>query len=67
MSILKLKRPIVDIAITCSNFEESLRFYHEKLGLEIVMENSIFPRRWLKRSGLRRADFIKSDCRLVTH
>ena len=41
MSILKLKRPIVDIAITCSNFEESLRFYHEKLGLEIVMELDI--------------------------
>jgi catechol 2,3-dioxygenase-like lactoylglutathione lyase family enzyme len=41
MTTLKLKHPIVDIAITCSNFEESLRFYHELLGLEIVMELDI--------------------------
>ncbi len=36
--MLKMTRPIVDIAITCSNFNESLRFYHELLGFEIVTE-----------------------------
>ena len=38
MTMLKMTRPIVDIAITCSNFKESLRFYHELLGFEIVLE-----------------------------
>jgi len=36
--MLKLSHPIVDISIVCSNFEESLRFYHEQLGLEIAYE-----------------------------
>lgn len=36
--MLKMTRPIVDIAITCSDFNESLRFYHELLGFEVVME-----------------------------
>ena len=39
--MLKLTHPIIDIAITCSNFEESLRFYHEQLGLEIVLDIQI--------------------------
>ena len=34
--MLNLSHPTVDIAITCSNFEESLDFYHNKLGFEIV-------------------------------
>lgn len=38
MTMLKMTRPIVDIAITCSNFNESFRFYHELLGFEIMME-----------------------------
>ncbi len=33
---LELTHPIVDIGIVCSHFKESLRFYHEQLGLEIV-------------------------------
>ena len=37
-SMFTLKHPVVDIAIVCSDFEESLRFYHEVLGLEIVMD-----------------------------
>ena len=36
--MIKLTHPVVDIAIICSNFEESLRFYHEVLGLEIALE-----------------------------
>lgn len=38
---LKLTHPRVDIAIVCSHFEESLRFYHEQLGLEIVQDIGI--------------------------
>ncbi|RKU30883.1 glyoxalase [Candidatus Poribacteria bacterium] len=39
--MLNLSHPIIDIAITCSNFDESLDFYHNKLGLEIVMDIEI--------------------------
>jgi len=35
---LRLTHPTVDIAIVCSHFKESLRFYHERLGLEIVQD-----------------------------
>lgn len=35
---LRLTSPTVDIALVCSNFKESLRFYHEQLGLEIVAD-----------------------------
>ena len=35
---LRLTLPRVDIAIVCSHFEESLRFYHELLGLEIAQD-----------------------------
>ena len=39
--MLKLTHPTVDIAIVCNNFEESLHFYHQCLGLEIVMDLQI--------------------------
>ena len=39
--LLNLSHPTVDIAITCSNFEESLDFYHNKLGFEIVLDLDI--------------------------
>ncbi len=39
--ILKLTHPVVDIAITCSHFEESLRFYRDQLGLEVVLDIEI--------------------------
>ena len=39
--MLNLSHPTVDIAITCSNFEESLDFYHNKLGFEIVLDLDI--------------------------
>ena len=38
---LGLTHPTVDIAIVCSHFKESLRFYHEQLGLEIVADLQI--------------------------
>lgn len=39
--MLNLSHPTVDIAITCSDFAASLDFYHNKLGLEIVLELEI--------------------------
>lgn len=39
--MLNLSQPTVDIAITCSNFEESLDFYHNNLGFEIVLDLEI--------------------------
>jgi len=39
--VLNLSHPTIDIAITCSDFEASLDFYHNKLGLEIVLELEI--------------------------
>lgn len=38
---LKFTRAVVDIALVCSDFKESLRFYHEQLGLEIVQDLQI--------------------------
>lgn len=35
---LKFTHAVVDIAIVCSHFQESLRFYHEQLGLEIAQD-----------------------------
>lgn len=39
--MLNLSHPTVDIAITCSDFAASLDFYHNKLGLEIVLDLEI--------------------------
>ena len=39
--MLNLSHSTVDIAITCSDFAASLDFYHNKLGLEIVLELEI--------------------------
>ena len=39
--MLKLTHSVVDIAITCSHFDESLRFYRDLLGLEVVLDIQI--------------------------
>jgi len=39
--MLKLKHPVVDLGIVCSNFEESFHFYHELLGMEIALDIQI--------------------------
>ena len=39
--MLNLSHPTIDIAITCSNFEDSLDFYHNKVGFEIVLDLEI--------------------------
>lgn len=36
--MLKLTHSVVDIAITCSHFDESLRFYGEKLGFDVILD-----------------------------
>lgn len=36
--MITLKRGIIDIAIVCSDFEESFHFYHDQLGLEQVLD-----------------------------
>ncbi len=49
--MLTLSHPTVDIAITCSNFAESLNFYHKQLGFEIVLELDI-PESLAREVGL---------------
>ena len=39
--MLALSHPTVDIAIVCSHFEESLRFYRDQLGLEVAEDLQI--------------------------
>ena len=39
--MLNVSHPIVDIAITCSDFSASLDFYQNKLGFERVLELEI--------------------------
>jgi len=36
-----LKRSVVDIGIVCSDFDESLRFYRDMLGLPVVLDIDI--------------------------
>ncbi len=36
-----LKHPTIDIGIVCSDFEKSLHFYHDLLGLEIALDIQI--------------------------
>ena len=38
---MKLSHPVVDLCIVCSNFEESLTFYRDKLGFEVVLDIDI--------------------------
>ena len=39
--MLKLKHSVADIAIICSDFEKSLKFYRDQLGLEVALDISI--------------------------
>ena len=55
-NVLNLSHPTVDIAITCSNFAESLDFYHKKLGFEIVLELEI-PETLAREVGLAPTGF----------
>ena len=39
--MFRLKHPTIDIAIICSDFEESLHFYQDLLGLEVALDIDI--------------------------
>ncbi len=54
--MLNLLHPTVDIAITCSNFAESLDFYHKQLGFELVLELEI-PESLARAVGLAPTGF----------
>ncbi len=53
---IELTRPVVDIGIVCSHFEESLRFYHELLGLDVVQDLRI-PAEVARGAGLAPREF----------
>lgn len=54
--MLNLSHPTVDIAITCSNFSESVNFYHKKLGFDIVLDLEI-PEALARKVGLAPTGF----------
>ncbi len=39
--MFKLKHPVIDIGIVCSNFAESLHFYRDMLGLAVALDIQI--------------------------
>ena len=39
--MIELQRSALDLCIVCSNFDDSLNFYHKLLGFEIVAETDI--------------------------
>lgn len=39
--MLRLKHSVIDIAIVCSDFDASLHFYKDLLGLEVVLDFQI--------------------------
>ena len=40
-SVFTMRHPIVDVAIICSDFEQSLHFYRDLLGLEVALDIDI--------------------------
>ena len=51
-----MKQLTVDVGIVCSNFENSLRFYHELLGLEVVLD-ILIPASTATGAGLAPTEF----------
>ena len=39
--MIELQRSVLDLCIVCSNFDDSLNFYHKLLGFEISAETEI--------------------------
>jgi catechol 2,3-dioxygenase-like lactoylglutathione lyase family enzyme len=54
--MFELSDPVADIAIICCNFDESLRFYHELLGMEIAIDIQI-PGELARQVGLAPSGF----------
>lgn len=51
-----LQHPVIDIGIVCSNFDESLRFYRDQLGLEVALDIRI-PESTAVGAGLAPKEF----------
>ena len=60
------ERRAVDIAITCSNFEESLHFYKDILGFEVAVDTEISGEVATRTSGWRHEGSIRYGCRRAT-
>ena len=56
--MLGMKHPVVDVAIVCSDFDESLKFYRDLLGLEVVLDIQI-PEAVAKGADWRRDSFAR--------
>jgi catechol 2,3-dioxygenase-like lactoylglutathione lyase family enzyme len=54
--MFELGHPVVDIAVICSNFDESFRFYHELLGMEVALDVQI-PGELAQKVGLAPSGF----------
>jgi catechol 2,3-dioxygenase-like lactoylglutathione lyase family enzyme len=54
--IFELTEPRIDVAIVCADFDTSLDFYHQRLGLEIAYDVEIDTERAV-RSGLAPGPF----------
>ena len=54
--MFKLAHSVVDIAVICSNFDESFRFYHDLLGMEVALSVQI-PDDFARKARLAPAGF----------
>ncbi len=54
--MLNMKHPTVDLGLVCSNFDESFHFYHDLLGLEMVLDINI-PESTATGAGLAPSGF----------
>ena len=55
-TLFKLSYPAAEIALICSNFEESFRFYHDLLGMDVTMEMQV-PDDLARQVGLAPSGF----------
>ena len=54
--MLNMKHPTVDLGLVCSNFDEAFHFYHNLLGLEMVLDIDI-PESTATGAGLAPSGF----------
>ena len=54
--MFKLTKQVIDVAFVCSDFERSVEFYRDQLGLEVVLELQI-PKDTAVASGLAPRQF----------
>ncbi len=54
--MFKLAHSVVDIGVICSNFDESFRFYHDLLGMEVALSVQI-SENFAQNTGLAPSGF----------